>query len=205
MKKTFAILLSGLCALAASSAVLADEFDDFYDSADERGEWWEKQGYFFAEGYYTQLQELKGGGGAAGGEYVNNVVHFGAGARMSLGYLMHDYDEGDVTDTLIGFDLYMPIRINDAITVYGGGGVNVHNLEFELDGGGPMSTGDGDRITENAFAGLRWRYQHMYVFGEYRHEFGDVRVHFDTYGGNREYRKVNMSDDRFLVGAGFVF
>lgn len=202
--QAMALLLSGMFVLAAVPAARADAFDEF-EEEDDAGEWWQKEWFGVAEGYYTQLLEFKGAGFAFGADYVNNAVHFGLGFRGRFAtYFEHDYGPCKGEDSTMGLDVFVPVRITDAVTVYAGGGFDYHDLRFNYDGGGVVRTGDGDQTTECAFAGLRWRYQNMFVFGEYRRSLGEVKVHYDTTQATREYLTYDMEDDTFRVGAGFM-
>lgn len=213
MNKTFATMLAA-AALSAGGAAFAGDFDFDMGATD----WWQKEGFFLIEGYYTQLQlkdyeeTMQGGGGAIGGEYVNNASHFGFGARFSLALVrldsVKDQEFGylDVDDNLLGLDVYIPIRLADWVTVYGGAGGTWHGMELTADNGGSMkSHGDG-AFTGSVFAGIRLRYSHVFVFGEYRAESGDVKVTYQTYAFDGVHSKdIDVSGNRFCIGAGLVF
>lgn len=212
MKTTFATLIVGTVLLA--SAALAGDFD--YDL--DPNEWWQKEGFFNVEGFYTQLQlkdydeTVPGGGGSIGGEYVNKDFHFGIGGRAGMAWVMldslHDPTFGylDFDDVLMSLDLYVPVRLTDFLTVYGGGGGTLHGMSFMADNGGEMeSHGDG-AMTSSLFAGVRLRYSHVFIFGEYRAEFGDVKVTYQTYAFDGIHKRdVDVSGSTFRAGAGVVF
>ena len=212
MKKTFATLM--ICTAFLASAALAGDFDFDLESND----WWQKEGFFNIEGYYTQLQlkdygeTMPGGGGAIGAEYVNKDSHFGIGGRASLAWVMKGsiYDQTfsylDVDDRLLGLDLYIPVRLADFLTVYGGGGGTLHGMTLTADNGGEMNSHGDGAITSSLFAGVRLRYGHVYFFGEYRSEFGDVKVTYQTYAFDGIHKRdVDVSCSTFRVGAGVVF
>lgn len=228
MKRIVRSTLVALAALAAAPALA----DNPVGLAQE--DWWNKEGFGFVQGYYTQLGDLQGGGFAAGGEYVNEDVHFGIGASFSMDLLYHDYKIGDkifdyssnahdcdAEDFAMGMDLHIPVRIGNSITIYAGAGLHMHVLSLDFRDSRPggdlvdSKAVDSFQTTDSVFFGLRWRLlDHAYVFGEYRREFGNIEVgSYYTYGSSsRTSRKVftekfelDVSDDRFVVGLGVLF
>ena len=218
--------LAALALLAATPAFAAPELTE--------DEWWEKEGFGFVQGYSTQLGDLQGGGVTLGGEYVNEETHFGLGGFGFMDFLGHDYKAGDrifdhpsdahdcdAQDALFGLAVHVPARVSNSVTVYAGAGIQAHFLSLDFrDGRGDghldeSKAVDSLQTTESVFFGVRWRFfEHGYLFGEYRREFGKVEVgDYYTYGsstrtGRKVYTErfeVDMSDNRFLLGIGFLF
>lgn len=214
MKKTLAILVAG-AALSIGAAAMAD--DDFaYDF--NAAEWWQKEGFGYLELFYSPMKPdgwsegMDGGGFGLAGEYVNNVTHFGIGGRFSYSFFLDGamridpFGKLDVDDNLLGLDVYVPVRLADFCTVYAGGGGYIHGLTLTADNNGKMESHGKNAFTGSLFAGMRLRWQHLFVFGEYRQDFGDVEVSYQlqVYDG-KHYRDIEMDNGRFLAGLGLVF
>lgn len=230
MKKTFfsLVALSAILLLPAASPAQSNIPELTED------EWWEKEGFGFIHGQYTQIDKLQGGGFALGGEYINKDTHFGAGGSFSMNLLLHDYKIGekifdyvsdahdcDAQDCTLGLDFHIPARVSNSLTAYAGCGIqwDILSLDFR-DGrsGGHLVESKAVKsfqTTESVFFGIRWRFfQHAYVFGEYRRDFGEVEVgDYYTYGsstrsGRKVYTerfKLDMGDDRLVAGIGLLF
>lgn len=208
-------VLAALASLAAVP-VFADDLPELTEE-----EWWQKEGFGFAEGYYTQFKikdlgkPMQGAGFALGGEYVSEDAHFGIGGTVSFSWVMQDYTGYKADDFLLGVDLHVPFRISNTLTVYAGGGGTMHGfgLDFDDDAGvfgGDEWENDGAALTADAFFGFRWRFfEHAYLFGEYRREFGKIDVVCTNYEWSRDFShpkdEYDMSGNRFLAGMGLLF
>lgn len=195
-----------LCGLAA--ALLLASAVPLAGLAYDEEDWLKKSGFGYIEGYYTRLQEFKGGGMMLGGEYVNDAVPCGIGGSFNFDLLMHDTSEYFADDVLGGLNIYLLVRPMDAITLYAGVGGNLHNLTYDFDEGGEMTIYDNTshRTTRNVFVGARWVFAgHCFVFVEYRKESGKIWISETDSRGNEHIEKVDMSDNRVLLGIGALF
>ena len=213
MKKLIPAILAATLAIAPA---FADYSEDLHLTEEE---WWEKEGFFLGEAFYTQFKPkygpgdfdkpLIGGGAGLGGEFVNSDLHFGYGGRISLSWLMQDYKGYSADDNIFGFDAHIPVRISNSLTLYGGAGINYHSLSLLMDKGGEIKpVGSGHRTTENVFVGLRWRFlEHAHVFCEYRREFGKVQIGYHTYqyGNDIQRLDIDMACNRIVAGLGVTF
>ena len=201
-------------ALLLASALLSAPMSQASDDED----WLNKSGFGFFEGFYTSLRDYHGGGYAMGGEYANRTIPWGIGGKLNLSMLFGSEDtsqfytkgDSDVSDVFGGADIYLLARAMDVVTLYGGCGVNFHNLEYTFDNNETIGPdGTGHRTTENVFFGARWVFwKHGYLFAEYRREFGEVQVVEDvsTRRGTTRFRyNVDMSDNRVVIGLGALF
>lgn len=183
--------------------------------------------------YASPSANLSGGGISPGLEYINEKTHWGVGARILVGFQFGDEElehlapmlaqesatpqsQCDIHDVACGLDLYVPARLFDWLTVYGGGGVAFHAMTIEFDYDLPTSWGwigrkyEGesdfpDCITGSFFAGGRLHVaEHFFLFGEYRRVAGDVKIEFDEESAGDGFT-YDMSGNRFLVGVGVYF
>ena len=214
MKRTTSAL--AVLAVLAAAPGFADDIPELTED-----EWWKKEGFGFVQGYYTQYKikdlgkPMQGGGFAIGGEYVNEDAHLGIGGALSFSWTMQDYTGYKANEFLFGFDLHVPLRVSNSLTVYVGGGGTMHGFDLDFDDewgvfGGDKWHNDGASVTGDAFVGFRWRYlEHAYVFGEYRREFGKIDMVCENYEWTRDFShpkdEYDMSGNRFLAGIGILF
>lgn len=216
MNKTFATFLSAALFAVSAATASADDATDyrFEYAGGNASEWWRKEKFGYLEGFYAPLklkdfdETVPGGGGAIAGEYVNKDTHFGLGGRFGMVYGLLDsikherFGYLDLLAVNLGLDVYVPVRPVDFLTLYAGGGFAYQGLDFTADNGGTIKGGD---LTGSLFAGGRLRWFHIYVFGEYRQQFGEVEIEATLTNFQHYEEKIDVSGGIFRAGAGFVF
>ena len=199
----------------ATAFAATSVFAGFGDEPLTEDEWWQKEGFFLGEAFYTQIEPkcgpgdfgspLVGGGLGIGGEYVNQDLHFGYGGRISMSWLMKDYAGYSADDSMFGFDAHIPVRVSNALTIYAGAGLNVHGMTVLFDQSGEIKT-SGNRMTENVFFGLRCRfYKILHLFCEYRRDFGELELGYTGSQLKKQHLDVDMSGNRVMAGLGVTF
>lgn len=199
----------------ATAFAAASAFAGFGGEPLTEDEWWQKEGFFLGEVFYTQIEPkcgpgdfgspMVGGGVGLGGEYVNQDLHFGYGGRVSMSLLMKDYAGYSVDAGFFGFDAHIPVRLSNALTLYAGAGLNIHGMTVLYDKGGEITT-SGNRMTENVFFGLRWRfYGNTHLFCEYRRDFGEIELGYTDSQLKKQHLDVDMSGNRVMAGLGVTF
>lgn len=216
MKKLVPAILAAAAIMATPA--FAENADDIHLTEDE---WWQKEGFFLSQVNYMQYKvkdlgkPMQGGGFGVGGEYVNPDMHIGYGGMFSFNWTMQDYTHYKADDRLIALDFFIPARISNSLTVYGGVGGTMHGFDLEWDDGygwnmsGEQWKNDGVAVTWSAHVGFRWRFfGHTYLFGEYRREFGKIDMVCKNYhylNGRNIKDEMDMSGNHFLAGLGLAF
>lgn len=218
MKKlaTAAFTVLAFAAVSTPTAYAQDTID-----------WGEKQFYGIFEAHGAVWDFLFGGGGSIGLEFASKDIFIGFGARSGFsGWIGEDSLDWEYTDMTWDNDIWIPIRISDSCTLYGGVGVNYHDMECEglVESKSYYRNGryrrytyqlktvtyshGGNMDTQAWFAGARWRVKDgFFVFGEYRQTRGTIEMETSDLEYRSELRtmKVDMDKSCVLFGAGVLF
>lgn len=223
MKKTASLVsLAALCAAAPLVATADDEI-----LPEEK-----RDGYVLIDVWYSQFDkhgfDLSGGGFRVGGEIVDPSLLLGIGGRFGMGiYFGSDKTErsGSAVFThedpmAIDFplDAYVPFRVSEFVTVYGGVGATfftesadfrgtMHNGRRYIEQKGTVET-KGLPVLFAAFVGIRLRYENVFGFVEYRNDFKkDVKFKrtYDYYSVPDDEWESEMGCGRIFVGLGVEF
>lgn len=222
MTPTRLILLARLLPFCA--AVLVPSFA----IAQEPIDWEERQGCFLLEAHGGVWDFLYGGGGSMGFEIASKDILVGIGARSGFsGWVGEDDHNWDYTDMTWDNDVWIPLRLPDySLTLYGGIGVTLHDMECEglVESSSYYRSGRTRRYTYSLktvdyshgantsthawFVGLRWRVNdHFFLFGEYRQTRGTIEMSTNDLDSYSKYKDlvVDMDQSCFLFGFGGAF
>lgn len=207
-----------LCAPIASAQ--GGQYD--WDNID----WEEKQGYALLDAYGGGWDFLYGFGGHFGLEACSKTFRLGLGARTGFSFWAGEDDlNWDYSDFCWDNDVWIPLRITDAVTLYGGIGVTLHDMDCDglVESQSYYRNGRSYRyryqlktvtyISETPsdnqvwFVGLRMRFEHYFLFGEYRRTSGEIELTTDdlSYNSKLKTMKLDMDQSQFYIGAGIVF
>lgn len=189
-------------------------------------DWAEKEFFALLEVHGLAWNALYGGGVSLGLEYVNSTVHFGIGARSGFGGFAGTDDDWDVKDMTWDNDIFIPVRLTDALTVYGGVGVTLHDCEYSglVQSESTSRNGRSWRYTYSlktvhyshgacadtsyCFGGLRWRAaDNVFVFGEYRRTTGTLELSTSELSPHSKLKDLEADFDGnyFAFGVGLLF
>jgi opacity protein-like surface antigen len=154
-------------------------------------------------------------------------LHFGIGARSGFsGFAGTDGDEWDVKDMTWDNDVYIPVRLTDNLTLYGGIGVTLHDCEYEglVQSESYSRRGRSWRYTYSLktvryshgacadtsywFGGLRFRpAENFFVFGEYRRTSGTLDMETGDLPSSSKYKtlEADFEGNCFVAGVGVLF
>lgn len=196
-------------------------------TSQDRADWNEKELFVALGAHALGWNSLYGGGATLALEYVNSTVHFGIGVRSGFGVCAGtDGDEWDVTDETWDSDVYIPIRLTENITVYGGIGVTLHDCEYEglVQSESYRRSGRSWRYnytlktvhythgacadTSYAFGGIRIRpADNVFFFGEYRNTSGTLELSTSDLPESSKYKNLeaDFGGNCFVLGVGVMF
>lgn len=217
MKNAFFLLSAAAFAALAAVAGAEDEIVPLD----------KKNGYAVMDVWYAPFDkhdfDLSGGGYHVGGEYVDSDLPAGIGGRIGNGfYFGSDKSAGGVkfedlfaADFL--FDAYVPLRLSEYATVYGGAGACaflesadysavVYRGRRPYKVSGSVET-SGLPVLFSAFLGVRVRFENVFAFAEWRNDFKkDVKFAWKADGSSYETEaKYERGGGRVFLGIGFEF
>lgn len=174
----------------------------------------------------TEYFDLDGGGFRIGGEYVDPAWLVGIGGRVGFGIYFGDKEDlgaGERRDDVFAFDLtadaYVPFRVSEFATIYGGVGATGFNESWDAEytarrGRQAYKATDSWRtkgfpVLFSAFGGIRLRLDNVFAFAEYRKDFEkDVSLEWSEHGRGGSYAdagKAKFGGGRIFLGIGFEF
>lgn len=210
-----AALFAAMAALPAAAQYAGDEID-----------WAEKQGFGVLAGHGFVWNEIYGGGGTFAIEYVNSIVHFGLGARSGFAWGAGTDEDWDVEGSTWDSDVYIPVRLTDWLTIYGGVGITYHDCEYKGLVETQTYTKKGNTRkytytlktvtyshnkpadTSYGFGGIRIRVaNHLFFFGEYHKTTGSIDMYARSLSRYSEYKTLEADFDGnyFSFGVGLLF
>lgn len=230
----FRCLAAGVFLMGATVLSASAQYVNWYDSTGSHpvatapgGDWADKEFFLALEAHGLAWNSLYGGGGTLALEYVNSIVHFGIGARSGFGgFAGTDGDEWDVRDMTWDNDVYIPVRLTDTLTVYGGIGVTLHDCEYEglVQSESYRRSGRSMRYTYSlktvryshgagadtsyCFGGVRFRpSENFFVFGEYRKTSGTLEMETSDLPASSKYKtlEADFEGNCFIAGVGVLF
>lgn len=217
-----------LCAAAFSANA---QYGESYGSHGHSGssqeiDWAEKELFAVLGVHGLAWNALFGGGATFGLEYVNSSAHVGIGARTGISGFAGTDDDWDVKDMAWDNDVFIPIRVTDELTLYGGVGVTLHDCKYsglvqsESYSRNARSwkytyslktvhySHGGCADTTYWFGGLRWRTaDNLFFFGEYRRTAGTLELSTGELSTYSKYKDLEADFDGnyFAVGMGWLF
>ena len=184
---------------------------------------WSEKEFFALIGAQGSFSDFMCGGGVSFAvEFASTDIYVGLGARTGFnGWAGSDDLNWDYTDMTWDNDVWIPLRLSDEVTLYGGAGVTLHDMECKglVESTSSSRSGRTRRYswelktvtyshepsmaTHSWFIGLRWRVEdHWFVFAEFRQSSGTIEMSTDELGYYSKLKTIEADMDRSYVTVG---